>query len=508
MYPAHFGLKKRLFDAGIARDAAVFRCARREPIAANLEVAFTSPNAITTLSGTAGVGKTTLIASALRATTTRLALGWLSGIPTNGSDLLELLLVEFGFSAHRATRIERLQMWRQFLSEMSATDSRVFIVVERTEDLAPEVLRALDALTAADTSGCAGANVVLLGNEGLDEHLMPPLLESLRQRIRLRQRLTPFTLAELEDYLRHHVARAGGDFERLFAPGTVAALHQYSAGIARVANNLCDTALALAAAEGQPQLTPQLVAMTAVGWFGRAADAPAAAVAKQPVEPALPATPTSASPAAPRQAAPSRPPLTDTDATDIVGLATMDVPVLNDVFEEPPPAATPRTETAPATTRTTAAMAAPAPKPAPVQASAQPAAVKPAASVAATTPTASKAPTSTDHSADADQLRQTQTMRAISGAASIDDISNSMAEALFGDVDLEMLTAALAAGWSEESGTDTVPSPATEALNSKATTPGDDLFDALNLGRDALLELSDDPKPAQSPQPRKTATQR
>ena len=177
MYPAHFGLKKSLFDAGIAQDTGVFRSAKRAPITTNLEMAFTSPNAIVTLSGTPGVGKTTLISTALRASTTRLALAWLNGMPTNATELLELLLAEFGCSDHRATRMERLQIWRQFLSEMSATESRVFIVVERTEDLAPEVLRGLDALTAADTNGCSGANVVLLGNEGLDEHLMPPLLE-------------------------------------------------------------------------------------------------------------------------------------------------------------------------------------------------------------------------------------------------------------------------------------------------------------------------------------------
>ncbi|HZL97009.1 MAG TPA: hypothetical protein VFB99_25350, partial [Vicinamibacterales bacterium] len=226
----------------------------------------------------------------------------------------------------------------------------------------------------------------------------------------------------------------------------------------------------LAAAEGQAQLTAELVAMTAVGWFGRAADSPAAAVA---VEPATPAIPTPVSPARPQQAAPSRGPLTDADATDIVGVATMDVPVLTDIFEEPP------------------------------------AAQKPATSIAATAPTASKPPTTGD-SADADELRQTRTMRAISVAESLDDISHSMAEALFGDADLDMLTAALAAEWPEESGTNTANStpPAKETETPKAMTPSDDLFDSLNLGRDGPLELGGDAKPPQSQQPRKTATQR
>ncbi|HLF23518.1 MAG TPA: hypothetical protein VI565_06295, partial [Burkholderiales bacterium] len=49
-----------------------------------------------------------------------------------------------------------------------------------------------------------------------------------------------------------------------------------------------------------------------------------------------------------------------------------------------------------------------------------------------------------------DLPHQTQTTRPLAAAKPVDDISNSMAEALFGDADLDMLSAALAsAGWSD-----------------------------------------------------------
>src|SRR5690606_6149028 len=160
---------------------------------------------VATLSAPAGVGKTTLASAAVRASTTRLALAWINGIPTNATELLELLLTELGCNAHRTTRIERLQMWRQFLSEASATDSRVFVAVVRNEHLWIEVLRARDSLTAADTNGSAGANVLLLGQSELDRHLAAAPLDSLRQRIRLRLRLAPFAADDVERYLRLQV---------------------------------------------------------------------------------------------------------------------------------------------------------------------------------------------------------------------------------------------------------------------------------------------------------------
>ncbi len=282
MYEAHFGMHGRPFDSGIAQDVDVFRGRQQEAITAKFKLALAVPDSVVTLTGPAGVGKTTLASAALRTMSTRLALAWLNSVPTNANELLELLLLELGMNAHRTTRIERLQMWRQFLSELGATESRVFVIAERTEDLAPDVLRALDSLTVADTNGCPGANVVLLGRPGLDKMLATPELDSLRQRIRLRQRLEPFSASELTAYLRHRVTSAGGDFDRVFAAGAAAAVHRHSGGVARVANNLCEAALGVAAAERKTALTPDLIDQVAVEMLGVEAPSPTAPAAPRP----------------------------------------------------------------------------------------------------------------------------------------------------------------------------------------------------------------------------------
>ena len=293
MYHAQFGLERSLFGDGIAADAAVFRSPKHDQISAQFKLALGSPSSCLVLRGPAGVGKTTLTSAALRASSTRLALAWLNATPANAAELLELVLVELGIGTAGTTRIDRLQLWRQFQGEMRATESRLFIVVERTEDLACEVLHALDSLTAADAAGNLGANVVLLGHAGIDEHLSAPVLESLRQRIRLRTELTPFTEAELQDYLRHQVACAGGHYDNVFAPGTVAALYRHSGGVARLANTLCATALELAASQQQKLLTAELVTKTAVSMLGLAETAPVARSASPAVSvaPAAPVTP-------------------------------------------------------------------------------------------------------------------------------------------------------------------------------------------------------------------------
>ena len=286
MYEAHFGLQGRPFDTGIAHDVDIFRGSRQNTVIDKAKLALAARDSVLTFCGPPGVGKTTLALAAVRSISTRLALAWLSSMPTNANEMLELLLVELGINAHRASRIERLQMWRQHLEEMSATETRVFVIAERTEEFAPEVLRALDALTGADASGSPGANVVLLGHQGLDGFLGSPSLESLRQRIRLRQRVEPFSSAELTDYLRHRVTQVGGNFDQLFAPGAAAAVYRWSAGVARLANTLCEAALTAAASTNKSALTSELIAQVAVDMLGvedvAAPTAPAAPAASTP----------------------------------------------------------------------------------------------------------------------------------------------------------------------------------------------------------------------------------
>ncbi len=285
MYHPHFGLTKSLFHEGISLDTAVYLSAQHTRLIASFKVALASPSSVIVVTGPAGVGKTTLTSTALRATTTRLAIAWLNGTPTNASELLELLLIELGIATLRTTRIERLQLWRQFQSEMSTTASRLFVVAERTEDLSAEVLRALDSLTSPDAAGNTGANVVLLGQPGLERHLGASSLDALRQRVRLKAQLDPFTEAELNDYLRHQVAGAGGRFDAVFAPGVAAALYRYSGGIARLANNLCETALTLAATGLEKTLTVATLSNAAT-MLGLAEVTPAAATPTAPPKPA------------------------------------------------------------------------------------------------------------------------------------------------------------------------------------------------------------------------------
>lgn len=268
MYKQHFGLSGNLFGDGIAKEADVYCGPRQKLLAANLTIALARRDTIAAIYGAPGTGKTTIASHALREMTTRLAVACIGHPPVTGHELLELLLTEFGFSPYKNSRTERLQTWRQFLNEMSATDTRVCVLIENAEDLNVEVLKALEKLTAVDANGCPGCNVLLTATAPSEALLNDPELAGLRQRIRLQSTLPPLTVAETREYLSFKARSAGAEYETLFAPDTSHAVHAVSGGIIRVINNTLDSALSIAATRSEPRLSANLVRRVAVSLFG------------------------------------------------------------------------------------------------------------------------------------------------------------------------------------------------------------------------------------------------
>jgi len=112
-----------------------------------------------------------------------------------------------------------------------------------------------------------------------------------------------------------------------------------------------------------------------------------------------------------------------------------------------------------------------------------------------------------------DLARQTQTVRAIGKAKSLDDISDKDAETLFGDAELDLVSAALAsaADWPDDDDPTGKPTPALSAAapaspakpGKPAAASADDALDLFGLDDNAPLELIDDSTlPPANPRPK------
>jgi type II secretory pathway predicted ATPase ExeA len=267
MYNTHFGLDRRIFR-GNAAGADVFVGPQTASILTGVKKALSGTDAVVTLTGPVGSGKSTAVSHSLTAISGKNAIVRVGRFPLQRGELLDLLFDHMRIQQRPQRGNQKLMLFRQLLFNLAQNDSRMFVLVEDAPFLGPDMLAELEVVTAADTGPSDGAAIVLMGDEYLKELLASKSLARLRQRIRLRRTLEPCNEEELGGYLRHCFRQAGGDFDKIFASGAAGLLHELSGGIFRVTNNLVESSLEAAADSNTDVVALELVSRIADEEFG------------------------------------------------------------------------------------------------------------------------------------------------------------------------------------------------------------------------------------------------
>jgi len=104
---------------------------------------------------------------------------------------------------------------------------------------------------------------VLCGQPELEHKLNQPQLRQLRQRITLRCRTHSLTPEETAGYIADRLRVAGSDGAVIFTPQAIDAVQQYSRGIPRVINLLCEHALISGFVDQKRPIQPETIAEVA-----------------------------------------------------------------------------------------------------------------------------------------------------------------------------------------------------------------------------------------------------
>lgn len=271
MYEQHFGFNKRPFPAQ-ATGSDVFVGPQTAKTMAGFRKALAARDAVVTVSGPVGTGKTTLVHRALQGLSTKYKTIRVGRMEMKSSDVLESLLIVLGVKDRPNGTIQRFAALRRKLKELQDADTRVFIVIEDGLRTGAETLAELEALTAADAGDSDGASIIVMGDERLPQFMKDPEVAQLQQRVRQRHTILPLCVAELRGYLTHSFRQAGADFDDIFDARSAELLHELSNGIPRIANNLVESSLAAAAGQGIGKIPATLVATVASDEYGLSAD--------------------------------------------------------------------------------------------------------------------------------------------------------------------------------------------------------------------------------------------
>ena len=185
MYENHFGLKKRPFRAS-ASGTDVFVGPQAAKTMSGIKKALSADDAVVTVSGPVGIGKTTLVNRALEGLPGGSSVLHIGRMHLGHEDLLEVLLDELSVRKLPVGTIQRFNAFRTRLKELAAEGQQDVITVEEGVRLGVDALAELEALTAADAGDSDGTRLVLMGDERLEEVMQSAPLARLKQRTRQR----------------------------------------------------------------------------------------------------------------------------------------------------------------------------------------------------------------------------------------------------------------------------------------------------------------------------------
>jgi len=157
-------------------------------------------------------------------------------------DFLEFVLTDFGIEPANRTKSGMLIQLNRWLVERYRDHGVCVIVVDEAQNLSWELLEEIRLLTNLETSSEKLVQIVLSGQPELEEKLRNPVVRQLRQRVSLWCKTRPLTSEETHAYIAERLHIAGAS-EPVFSPEAIEPVHQFSKGIPRLINLICEHAL-------------------------------------------------------------------------------------------------------------------------------------------------------------------------------------------------------------------------------------------------------------------------
>ncbi len=195
------------------------------------------------LTGEVGSGKTTLCRALMNRVrlTTEVALVTNSNITSK--ELLSSIAEELGLTAQRKSKGAILRDLHQFLIRQLSFDRNVLVILDEAQNLRGSVLEEVRMLSNLETAQEKLVQIFLVGQPELRDKINQPELRQLRQRIALRYHVLPLRAGECRDYVFHRLCVAEAERPPDFTPGALKKVYDYSEGIPRLVNTVCDNAL-------------------------------------------------------------------------------------------------------------------------------------------------------------------------------------------------------------------------------------------------------------------------
>jgi len=242
VYFEYYGLKEPPFDLTPNPRFLFFSAKHREAFN-HLLYGIRERKGFVQLTGEIGAGKTTVCRAMLEALGDSWSTALIFNPPADPDLLLKSVAIEFGLKVAGLDVLEIRAGLNEFLIEQAALGRDAVLIIDEAQNLNNHLLEHIRLLSNLETEERKLLQIVLMGQPEFRERLEDPGLRQLRQRITVRYHLPSLSRAELWPYIQHRLVVSGATGTFYFTAGALWRIYNYSRGIPRLINAVCDKCL-------------------------------------------------------------------------------------------------------------------------------------------------------------------------------------------------------------------------------------------------------------------------
>ncbi len=260
MYASFFGLRELPFN-NTPDPRFFFSTPDHEEALASLIYAIGEGKGFVLLTGEVGAGKTLVTRLMLRHFGESIEFASINNTQVTANELLQCVCSEFGIDFDNgSSNADLIHALQDFLLTSFASNKPVVLMLDEAQALSQQAFEQIRMIGNLEADDAKLLQIVIVGQPELQQRFEANDMRQLRQRIFRSFHLSALTREQTEGYIRHRLSVAGASYPtRILNSDAIDVIFEYSQGIPRLVNTVCDNALLSAYAADQKSIDAAFV---------------------------------------------------------------------------------------------------------------------------------------------------------------------------------------------------------------------------------------------------------